>query len=180
MLLSYAQCKKEYGNNYQIQKAIKDEKLYKIEKGIYSDKKYVPELHVIAIKYPDSVVTLNTAFYYYNLTDSIPDKYYLMTKKSAVRITDDRVVQIYENSKEFKTGAVRKVENGNSFWIYSKERMLAELLRNKNKMPFDYYKEIIRSYRRIIDELDLPLIQDYIYALPKSRMMMETLQKEVL
>lgn len=27
--------------------------------------------------------------------------------------------------------------------IYNKERMLIELIRNKNTIPFDYYKEII-------------------------------------
>ncbi len=32
--------------------------------------------------------------------------------------------------------------------IYDKERMLIELIRNKNQMAFDYYKEIISNYRK--------------------------------
>ena len=39
--------------------------------------------------------------------------------------------------------------------MYTKERMLVELLRKKNKLPFDYYKEILGNYRKIIYELDV-------------------------
>ena len=33
--------------------------------------------------------------------------------------------------------------------IYDKERMLIELVRNKNKISYDMYKEIINNYRDI-------------------------------
>ena len=69
--------------------------------------------------------------------------------------------------------------NGIRIIMYNKERMLVELLRNKNKLPFDYYKEILGNYRNIINDLDIPEIQDYAYALPKSGMIMEALQMEV-
>ena len=64
--------------------------------------------------------------------------------------------------------------------IYSKERMLVELLRHKSKLPFDYYKEILLNYRDMIHDLDIPLIQDYAYEVPKTSMIMELLQLEVL
>lgn len=180
MLYSHKQCLEKYRNNYQIKKALQEEKLYLLEKGIYSDRSYEPELSIITMKYPNAVVTLNTAFYFYNLTDTISDKYYLMTERDASKIRDSRVVQIFENSAEAYLGAVTTEYSGREFQIFNKERMLVELLRNKNKLPFDYYKEILLNYRKIIHELDIPQIQDYIYALPKSNMVMETLQLEVL
>ena len=70
--------------------------------------------------------------------------------------------------------------NGVDIYIYSKERLLVELIRYKNKLPFDYYKEIIESYRQIIQELDIELIENYASILPKSQMVMKTLQLEVL
>jgi len=70
--------------------------------------------------------------------------------------------------------------NNTSIKIYNKERMLVELIRNKNMLPFDYYKEIIINYRRIIEKLDIQLIQEYVYALPKTSMIMEVLEMEVL
>ena len=49
MLLSYEECIKKYQSDYQIKKQITDEKLYKIEKGVYSTEKYVSELEIITI-----------------------------------------------------------------------------------------------------------------------------------
>ena len=36
--------------------------------------------------------------------------------------------------------------------MYNKERMLVELLRNKNKLPFDYYKEILENYKQFCEK----------------------------
>lgn len=38
-----AECLKKYGSDYFIEKAIEEGKLFKVGKGIYSKKKYVPE-----------------------------------------------------------------------------------------------------------------------------------------
>ena len=47
--------------------------------------------------------------------------------------------------------------------IYDKERLLVELIWDKRKFSFDFYKEIIVSYRRIIYELDMTLVDEYAY-----------------
>jgi hypothetical protein len=57
---------------------------------------------------------------------------------------------------------------------------LIELIRNKSKLPFDYYKEIISSYRRRTDELDFMLVEEYAEKLPKTKAVMEVVQMEVL
>lgn len=180
MVYTYSECLEKCGSKYNINKLVKEGKLFKQEKGIYSDERYVPELQVISMKYPKAVFTLNSAFFYHNLTDVIPDQYYLMTSRGAAQIADKRVVQIFENSDNLMMGAEFFLQNGIQIQMYNKERMLVELLRNKNKLPFDYYKEILGNYRRIIHEMDIPMIQDYAYALPKSGMIMEALQMEVL
>ena len=64
--------------------------------------------------------------------------------------------------------------------VYSRERMLIELLRYKSKLPFDYYKEILLNYRKIMPQLDIQAIQDYAMDAPKSGKIMDTLQMEVL
>ena len=60
-----------------------------------------------------------------------------------------------------------------------KERMLAELIRYKSKLPYDYYK-IVLNYRRILPTLDVQEIQDLTLAAPKSNKVFEVLQAEVL
>ena len=49
----------------------------------------------------------------------------------------------------------------------------------KKKMLFDYYKEIIANYRKLIYELDIQAVQEYAEQLPKTRLVMETLRLEV-
>lgn len=180
MILTYNDCKNKYGSQYNINKAIKNGELYQLEKGIYSDKSYEPELQIISTKYPNAVFTMNSAFYYHNLTDTIPEKYYLATSKSSAAISDKRVIQRYENSATLELGVIiKEIDSGVSIRIYNKERMLLELIRNKNNIPFDYYKEVLNNYRNILYDLNIQDIQDYTMELPKNKMIMETLRLEV-
>lgn len=180
MLYSYDESVERYGSKYLLKKAVEAGKIYKLEKGVYSDEKYVPEKCIIAMKYPKGVFTMNTAFYHYNLTDVIPDEYQLATDRNAAKISDKRVIQIFEQADLLMLGATTEQINGCTINIYNKERLLVELLRHKSKLPFDYYKEVLLNYRDIIHELDIRLIQDYAEAVPKSTMIMETLKLEVL
>lgn len=180
MLLSYQECLEKYGTDYKIKKSVQEGKLYIKEKGIYSDKKYVTELEIISKKYPKAILTLNSAFYYYGLTDTIPDSYYVATPKNSRKISDTRVKQIYENSDAFEMGKTTIEYDGVEITIYNRERLLVELMRNKRKIPFDLYKELIISYRKIVHELDIAAVTEYAYQLPKRNMVMETLRLEVL
>ena len=180
MLLSYQECLEKYGTDYKIKKCVQVGELYVKEKGIYSDKRYVPELEIISKKYPNAIITLNSAFYYYGLTDTIPDFYYVATPKNTRKISDERVKQFYENSEAFDMGKTTMNYDGVDIVIYDKERLLVELIRNKRKFSFDLYKELIASYRKIVHELDMTLVAEYAYELPKSNMVMETIRLEVL
>lgn len=180
MIITYAECLEWFGSKYNIKKQISEGKLFKLEKGIYSDERYVPEYQIISVKYPKAVFTMESAFYYHGLTDVIPEKYCLMTDRAASKIADKRVIQSFENYDVLYMGADKIGYNGFDLLMYSRERMLLELLRNKNKLSFDYYKEIISNYRQIIHELNIQLIQDMALALPKTRLIMGALELEVM
>lgn len=180
MLLNYSECIKRYGNDYQIGKKLNTGELYKIEQGIYSSEKNVSELEVIMKKYPDSVLTGEYAFYCQGLTEFIPEKYVLGTKYKAAKIMDQRVFQVYIRDDLFDKGIEEKKVDGVNVRIYDKERLLIELLRNKNSMPYDLYKEILLNYRRIINELTIWRIQKYAEIFPKSKMIKRALEEEVM
>ena len=179
MLMSYQECLEKYGTDYKIKKSVQDGKLFVKEKEIYSDKRYVPDLEIISKKYPNAIITLNSA-YYYGLTDTIPDFYYVTTPKNTRKISDERVKLFYENREAFDMGKTTMNYDGVDIVIYDKERLLVELIRNKRKFSFDLYKEIIMNYRKIVHELDMALVAEYTYELPKSNMVMEVLRLEVL
>ena len=177
---SRAECLTEYGSDYMIQQKVNAGELFKVGKAVYSEEKDVPELAVLAFQYPNAVVTMNSAFYMHGLTDVIPDEYDLATDRNAAKIRDKRVKQYFSPSDFFEQGVETTDYRGFPIRIYGKERMLIELLRYKSKLPFDYYKEILLNYRKILPHLDMQAIQDYAYEAPKSGKVMETLQMEVL
>jgi len=180
MIFTYEDGLSRYGNKYNLKKAVEKEELYKIEKGYYSDQKYVPEVNIISMKYPKAIFTLNSAFYYYNLTDVIPDQYYLATDRDASKIPDKRVIQVYEKKELLEMGMTSLDYQGYNIRIYSKERLLVELIRHRSKFSFDYYKEVLLNFRESIYDMDIPAVQDYAYEIPKSKMVLETIRREVL
>lgn len=179
MLYTYEECIEKYKTDYQIQKQIKTGNLYKIEKGIYSDEEYESDIAVVRMKYPNAVFTLNSAFYFHGLTDTIPTKYYLETDKDASKIRDENIKQIFDNNQSLEIGVEEMKYDGAIIKVFNKERLLVELIRNKNKLPFDYYKEIIGNYRKQVHKLDVQAIEEYAIKLPKSNKVMEVLQLEV-
>ena len=174
-----AECLEKYGSDYFIEKKIEAGELFKIGKGIYSDKKLVPEISMFTHKYPNAVVTMKSAFYVHGLTDVIPDKCDLATTRDAAKIKNERVKQYFIQNSFFNEGIETINYKGYETRIYNKERMLIELVRYKSKRPFDYYKEIILNYRKLLPGLDIQKIQDYALMSPKSSKVIEILKMEV-
>ena len=179
MIYTYKECIEKFKTDYEIRKLISSGKLRRVSRGVYSDDVYEAELAIIAKMYPYAVFTMNSAFYFHGLTDTIPQAYYLMTNKNATKIKDERVCQFFDNYDSLTTGVETKNYCGTTIRVFTRERMLVELIRNKNKFSFDYYKEIIGNYRKLIYELDIQEIQEYALQLPKTKMVLETLQLEV-
>ena len=179
MLYSFSDCIKKWQSDYQIKKQISEGNLYQIEKGVYSDIPDVSTLAIIAFKYPKGIMTMDSAFYYHGLTDVIPDEFHIATDKHAIFISDKRVHQHYILSDLLNIGVTTMERRDATIRIYDKERMLIELLRFKNKLPFDYYKEIISNYRALIYDLDIERIQDYAERFPRSKMISNALELEV-
>ena len=179
MLYSYDECIKKYGNPYQIEKMLIDEQIYKIERGIYSDKRVVSELDVIVFKYPKAVFTMDSAFYYHSLTDVIPEKYYLATDKDATKIPNTKVKQFFHRKKQFDVGIINMEHQNTTIQIYNKERMLIDLARNKNQIGYDLYKEIVSNYRKLVNSLDTQKIEEYLQYFVNGDKIFEIIQDEV-
>lgn len=179
MILLYKELMNKYKSDYKIKKLVDEGKIIKVEKGIYSDNGNVNYLEILTKKYPDAVFTMNSAFYYHNLTDVIPDKEYLALKRDSTKISDDRIKVIYYQDKFFDIGKTTIKVNGVEINIYDKERMLIELIRNEKSIGFDYYKEIINNYREIKDELNIKKISEYISKYAIEDYLYDVIMKEV-
>ena len=179
MLYSYNECLEIWRSDYQIKQQVAVGSLFQLEKGIYSDTPYASTLSIIIKKYPKAIITMDSAFYYHGLTDVIPDKYCVATDKHSIGLRDVRICQYYVRSDLLNVGAVVAERSGVTFRLYDRERMLIELLRYRNKLPYDYYKEIIGNYRDIVYDLDIERVQEYAAVFPRHKMITEALEKEV-
>ena len=179
MLKTRTECLKEYGSDYFINQLIAEGKLFRIEKGIFSEKEYIPELAILSYKYPKAVITMDTAFYLYGLTDEVPDVCTMATKREAAPISDKRVKQIFIPGDIINQGKILMEYKGYDIQIFDRERMLVELVRYKSKLSYNYYKEIVGNYRRILSQLNVEKIRDYAEAVPKSEKVVRTLRTEV-
>ena len=179
MLYFHKELKVLLKSDYQIQKAVLNGEYYKIENGLYSDVEFVNPLEIICKKYPNAIFTSDSAYYYYDLTDVIPDYFFLATKRTDSRISDNNIKQLFVPNDLFEFGKTQiEIENVR-INIYDEERMLIELIRKKNTIPFDYYKEIISNYRKKVDKLDIYKIQEYISYYKNEATLYDTLMREV-
>lgn len=179
MFYNYDDCISRYGTNYLLEKAIYEGKLFKVESGVYSDTSTWRELALIAFKHKNAIFTMESAFYYHGLTDVIPEFYALGTNRDAAKIPNEKVRQYFFPEHLLTLGIEEKNINGITIRIHTKERLLIELIRRSNKLPFDYYKEIMGNYRNKIFELDEEWLEDNIPKFPGSKKIANAIRLEV-
>lgn len=169
-----------FGTHYNLVKALKEKKLFKIKEGLYSNERNPKELEIFIKEHPDAIFTLDSAFYYFGISDVIPTRYYVATDKDSSKYSDSNIKQFFMNNGLINIGKIEINYSGITLPIYNKERLLIELARYKNKIPFDQYKEIIKYYRDHIDEINVSLLTDCIELFPKKRLITKIIQMEVL
>ena len=169
----------KYDSTYKLEKAIEEKKIFKIKYGLYSDEEFVGMLEIISKVYPDAILTSDSAYYYHDLTDVIPDLYYLATARNYTRIDDENIKQIFVANDLLNAGKMTMEIESTTVNIYNKERLLVELIRKRNQIPFDYYKEIIINYRHQIEDLDVYKIQEYVSLYPNEELLLDIIQREV-
>ena len=179
MLLRFQDCRRRFGSPYQIEKAVREGRLFKMMPGVYSESGEESEIEVLQVRYPKAVLTLDSAYYYYDMTDEVPESYVLATADNAPRIKEPNVRQVYVPCDALMVGAVKYDYEGETLQIYDIERLLVETARMKNLMPADLYKEVVLWYRANLGRLDSSKIGEYAVAFPHKDRIMSVIDAEV-
>ena len=179
-VMTYETAVKQVGSRSALETKVDDGKLFKIGRGIYATTKHPDPLVVAHITYPNAVITMDSALYFYSLTDAPPDEVHIATERDATRISRSGYRQYFTEKNLLEPGAVEVAGNQGYIRIYNKERLLVEVMRRQASLPLDYYKEIIESYRHITEELDIRLVEDYMALFKRQNAMFDILQREVL
>ena len=179
MILSHIECLERLGTRQAIAKAVAKGELFKIERGIYADKAYVPFVEVALKRYPEAFVTLDSAFFYQGLTDIVPEALHLACAREATRSNDKRIVQHFVPEKILHLGECEVEYNGSKLRTYNLERLAIEVARMKSKLPPDLYKEVVLSLRGRVGEMYPAKIDDYLVEFTYRDKIMETIRKEI-
>ena len=166
---------------YSIKKKVSSGLLFILERGIYStdsDNGYVNEVY-ISKKYPNAIITGLSAFYIYDLTDHIPDYFYLATEQHSFPIRRKDVKQSYQDPSFFEIGAATKQIDNSSIRIYDLERLLIETIRLKEKYPRELYYEVVSSFRRIKNKIDFYKLNNYLKSFSNGDSLLQKI-KEVI
>ncbi len=166
MILNYKEIIDKVGNNYNLTKLIKEEKLFKVEKGIYSDNKDINYWQVIFKKYPNAVIADKSAYFYYGLIQNQPEIYYVATKRNHTRIKDKKIKQKFYKNLDLRDSVVNfqvvTLEDTN-VKILSREMLLVELFRNKNKISNETFNQILNGFKTNINDIELDVVKIIMY-----------------
>ncbi len=179
MIYLYTNLRKKNLSDYQIKKLVKDNKLFMIKKGIYSDTKDYSYLELIAVKHPNAVFTLETAAYCYGLIKKNHTPYVIATKQKDRKIDDENIKQIFVTNKLYRLGVSKITYHNYNILIYDLERLLIDVVRNKVNMDYEVYHEIISNYKKISKLLNKNKLNNYIAYFKDSRIS-DRINKEVL
>ena len=179
MILSYAEALDKYGSRHFVRKALKEKQLVRFGQNQYSTDKVYDSMDAAIKQYPSAIVTGITAYYIHGLTDTVPDTVDLATKRGGTKIVLPYVTQHFIPKEWLDTGSITLFYDGSFIPIYDQERMLLELMRNRSKLPFDLYKEIVAAYRARQDSLNIHRLQDYAEQMPRGRKHLGLILREV-
>lgn len=180
MFLPRSKALQNYPSRYAMEKAVAQGELHKVAHGLYSQEQFLDPLHVAMHRWPNAVITMDSAFFYYGLTDVIPTKTHLATARNATRITDSHFKQYFLHPDLLNVGVVTVNHMGQQVRIFSRERLLVELMRSQARIPLSYYAEIIHAYRDKVSELDTQAVEEYIGCFKYQKKLLHIWRREVL
>ena len=149
-----------------IQKLIELGVIEKLRYGYYQwvDSENLSEAATVTRLFPDAIMCMDTALYYYIYSDRTPAAWHFAVSKDSnkTRFNIDHPLTkpYYVEPSIFEIGAVDGEIDGNSIRIYDKERTICDCLRYFRKMDKETFNKAIQSY--IADsERNIPRLLEY-------------------
>ncbi|MBP5216811.1 MAG: hypothetical protein J6038_03145 [Bacilli bacterium] len=183
MIKTTAELLKIYGSHYQIARLVENGEWKKVGHGLYADgEEELSELEILCARYPHAVMTMESAFAFYHLSDYVPNRYTFVTPLNAHRMQNNKVLQSFMTNDMIGIGVIEVKTNNGIIRLYDKERMLIELFRLKAKFPPDYHREVVNAYRELVKEeaIDFRKIQSYCKRFKKGNILKARIEEVIL
>ena len=135
-----------------IQRLLNDGLIEKIKQGYYHliDEDNNSEAIIINRLFPDAVLCMNTALFYYGYSDRTPSEWHLAVDKdiSKYRIKIDYpfVKTYFFEASLLRLGATTGSIDSNTVHIYDRDRAICDCLRYMRKMDKEIFNKAIQGY----------------------------------
>lgn len=140
-------------NTYAIRKLVNDQIVERIKSGyyrLYTSDETLSEAAQIAQLFPDGVLCMYTALFYYRYSDRTPLEWNIAvdrdTSKSRFKL-EYPFVQPYYMKKEYLGFGVTTADYGDcAMQIFDRDRLICECIFYENKLDRESYNKAIQSY----------------------------------
>ena len=123
---------------------------------------YFIALH--SLLFPDARLCMESALYAYGYIREKPYGWHLAvdknTSKSRFKMDYPKVIPYYTEPEALELGSTTIEQNGLTFQIYDKERMICDCLKYEAKLDRAIFREAIQSYIRDNDK-DISMLMEY-------------------
>ena len=135
-----------------IQKLLNDGVIEKIKQGYYHliDENNNSEANIINRLFPDAVLCMNTALFYYGYSDRTPSEWHLAVDKDIskyrVKIDYPFVKTYFFEASLLTLGVTDANIDSNTIHIYDRDRTICDCLRYMGKMDKEIFNKAIQGY----------------------------------
>ena len=135
-----------------LQKLIHQGYVEKVRYGHYQwvDHDDFSEVGTVTRLFPDAILCMDTALWYYGYSDRTPADWHLAVSKdsgkSRFRIDYPFVKPYYVEPSLLELGLTVGEVDGHEVRIYNKDRLICDCLRYRNKMDKEIFNKAIQSY----------------------------------
>jgi len=135
-----------------IQKLLNDGVIEKIKQGYYHlvNENNNSEANIISRLFPDAVLCMNTALFYYGYSDRTPSEWHLAVDKdipkSRVKIDYPFIKPYFIESSLLDLGSTTGDIDSNKVRIYDRDRTICDCLRYIGKMDKEIFNKAVQGY----------------------------------
>lgn len=134
------------------------------DRGVYIlPEVWEDELFNLQQRYRRGIYSLGTALFLNGLTDRTPNKYQMTfpLNYNISNVDQKKVIANRVKQDQYEIGKTKvKTPSGNLVFCYNSERILCDILKNKNKVDIQLVSEAFKNYVSSIDK-DIILLSEY-------------------
>ena len=153
-----------------IQSLLADGIVEKIKQGYYHliDENNNSEINIINRLFPDAVLCMNTALFYYGYSDRTPSEWHLAVDKDIskyrVKIDYPFIKTYFLDPEILQIGVTEGNIDQNNVRIYDRDRTICDCLRYMGKMDKEIFNKAVQGYVKD-PKKNIPNLMEYAKAL---------------